>query len=275
MEEENISFNSGRTVITKDSLIERQSSLYSRKDEFLHKVKLHGLSTNTENPFSIYSLANSSTFIALRTEEINKHNKSQSNDILKSSTLQGVTSVKSFSSDLKDRGKYPTLITLPNNKKLLFYPQDPNLRSDRDNNHTTKSGWYLVSYSNSAIDRYSDKLNNNGSISSRSRDSNDILLERQYRATGEDYSTSPALVLEPVFQGDHGFYRCRLDYWESPTTVSNIALFVAGKKNRGITYLTCRRIINFFIILKFNAYHHVLTISLSISSHIALFVTGK
>lgn len=39
----------------------------------------------------------------------------------------------------------------------------------------------------------------------------------------------PALLLNPVAQEDHGLYRCRLDYWQSPTTMSYTGLYVASK----------------------------------------------
>ncbi|XP_047741501.1 uncharacterized protein LOC125179516 [Hyalella azteca] len=45
---------------------------------------------------------------------------------------------------------------------------------------------------------------------------NGVAGRRARHAAGAD----PALSLMPVAQEDHGLYRCRLDYWESPTTMS-------------------------------------------------------
>ena len=49
------------------------------------------------------------------------------------------------------------------------------------------------------------------------------------RTARETSEFEPALSLVPVAQEDHGLYRCRMDYWESPTSMSYTSLYVASE----------------------------------------------
>lgn len=100
--------------------------------------------------------------------------------------------------------------------------KNPDYYGNHSRYQQNPGGWHLVT---DKIRSHEGK-HHTGTESTYLKEVSPASFKRFARETGP---RDPALLLEPVAQEDHGLYRCRMDYRESPTTVSYTALYVASE----------------------------------------------
>jgi len=105
------------------------------------------------------------------------------------------------------------------------------LKSERRKSREHSMNWRLVTGDDAKFDNPSEKREVYTKVSGHKRptangEGTAKALSRMSRDAGENH---PLLVLDPVSQQDHGLYRCRMDYWKSPTTMSYTGLYVASE----------------------------------------------
>lgn len=138
---------------------------------------------------------------------------------------------KTYSSEWKDRGIYSedkVLQTKPRYEKesTTYISRDP----------PSERSWHIME--GSEADFLEPTITEENSYQSEQM-YDDVFS--QTRRAREATDSEPALSLVPVAQEDHGLYKCRMDYWESPTSMSFTGLYVASRCFGSIDYLTiCR-----------------------------------
>ena len=131
----------------------------------------------------------------------------------------------SFTNEWEDRGGYLSSQGAWGSQKSNER-ENLSSRSNSKNNQPRQPSmkWRLVS--SSSGNNGGMPNSRHGSTFSREVYRKEAILNRSLRDAS---ANDPVLVLAPVSQEDHGLYRCRMDYWKSPTTMSYAALYVAGK----------------------------------------------